>query len=110
MTVRFKRSDAISVMLINVEMPTIVRILTFMSRINLSLSWIEHSKFISAGSDYRLDNGTCRKTHKNTDKHTKTQSEQKLTNSTNRIIDTLGQTAIEILDSTQTVKTLILFG
>ena len=31
-------------MLINVKMPTIVGILTFMSRINFMLSWNEHEK------------------------------------------------------------------
>ena len=29
-------------MLINVKMPTIVGILTFMSRINFALNWVEH--------------------------------------------------------------------
>ena len=37
-------------MLINVKMPTIVGILTFMSRINFMLSWVEHGKsFITFG-------------------------------------------------------------
>ena len=37
-------------MLINVKMPTIVGILTFMSRINFVLSWVEHEKsFITMG-------------------------------------------------------------
>ena len=38
------------IMLINVKMPTIVGILTFMSRINFVLSWVEHGKsFITSG-------------------------------------------------------------
>ena len=39
-------------MLINVKMPTIVGILTFMSRINFMLSWVEHEKsFITSRLD-----------------------------------------------------------
>ena len=37
-------SDVISTMLINVKMPTIVGILTFKSKINFALSWVEHEK------------------------------------------------------------------
>ena len=37
-------SDAVFIMLINVKMPTIVGILTFMCRINFVLSWVEHGK------------------------------------------------------------------
>ena len=37
-------SDVIFIMLINVKMPTIVGILTFMSRINFMLSWVELEK------------------------------------------------------------------
>ena len=38
------------ILLINVKMPTIVGILTFMSRINSDLSWVEHEKsFITSG-------------------------------------------------------------
>ena len=37
-------SDVVFIMLINVKMPTIVGILTFMSRINFLLSWVEHGK------------------------------------------------------------------
>ena len=37
-------------LLINVKMPTIVGILTFMSRKNLILNWVEHEKsFITSG-------------------------------------------------------------
>ena len=37
-------------MLINVKMSTIVGILTFMSRINFVLRWVEHGKsFITSG-------------------------------------------------------------
>ena len=43
-------SDVVFIMLINVKMPTIVGILTFMSRINFVLSWVEHGKsFITSG-------------------------------------------------------------
>ena len=38
-------SDAVFIMLINVKMPTTVGILTFMTRINFVLSWVEHEKF-----------------------------------------------------------------
>ena len=45
-------SDVVLTMLINVKMPTIVSILTFMSRINLVLSSVEHGKsFITSGPD-----------------------------------------------------------
>ena len=37
-------SDVVFIMLINVKMPTIVGILTFMSRINFVLSCVEHEK------------------------------------------------------------------
>ena len=37
-------SDVVFIMLINAKMPTIVGILTFMSRINFVLSWFEHGK------------------------------------------------------------------
>ena len=37
-------SDAVFIMLIYVKMPTIVGILTFMSRINFVLSRVEHEK------------------------------------------------------------------
>ena len=38
--------------LINVKMPTIVGILTFVSRKNFMLSWVEHEKsFITSGPD-----------------------------------------------------------
>ena len=43
-------SDVIFIMLINVKMPTIVGILTFMSRINFVLSLVEHGKsFLTSG-------------------------------------------------------------
>ena len=49
-------SDVVSIMLINVKVPTIVDILTFMSRINFMLSRVEHEKsFIISGPDeYRF--------------------------------------------------------
>ena len=37
-------SDVVFIMLVNIKMPTIVGILTFMSRINLVLSWVEYEK------------------------------------------------------------------
>ena len=39
-----KSSDAVFILLINVKMPIIVGILTFMSRINFMLSLVEHEK------------------------------------------------------------------
>ena len=46
-------SDDVLIMLINVKMPTIVGILTFMSRINFVLSCVEHGKsFITLGLGY----------------------------------------------------------
>ena len=43
-------SDVVFIMLINVKMPTIVCILTFMSRINCVLSWVEYERsFITSG-------------------------------------------------------------
>ena len=43
-------SDVVFIMLINVKMPTFVGILTFMSRINFVLCWVEHGKsFITFG-------------------------------------------------------------
>ena len=45
-------SDVVFIMLIHVKMPTIVGILTFMSRINFVLSWVECEKsFITSGPD-----------------------------------------------------------
>ena len=41
----FSLSDVIFIMLIYVKMPTIVGILTFMSRINFALRRVEHGKF-----------------------------------------------------------------
>ena len=39
--------------LINVKMPTIVGILTFMSKKNFVLSWVEHEKsFITSGPEW----------------------------------------------------------
>ena len=46
-------SDVVFIMLINVKMPTIFGILTFMSRINFVLSWVEHGKsFITSGPGF----------------------------------------------------------
>ena len=47
----FKFSDLVFIMLINVKMPTIVGILTFMSMIHFLLSCVEHEKsFITSFS------------------------------------------------------------
>ena len=44
------------ILLINVKMPTIVGILTFMSRINFMLSWVENEKsFITSGPWFLSD-------------------------------------------------------
>ena len=40
----FKLSDVVFIMLINVKMPTIVGILTFMSKFNFILSLVEHEQ------------------------------------------------------------------
>ena len=48
-------SDVVFIMLINVKMPTIVGILTFMSRINFVHSWVEHGKsFITSGQSFSV--------------------------------------------------------
>ena len=39
-------SDIVFIMQINVEMPTIVGILAFMSKIHFMLSWVEHEKSV----------------------------------------------------------------
>ena len=45
-------SGVVFIMLINVKMPTIFGILTFMSRINFVPSWVEHEKsFITSVPD-----------------------------------------------------------
>ena len=45
-------------MLINLKMPTIVGILTFMSRINFVLSRVEHEKsFITSGPELKAQEG-----------------------------------------------------
>ena len=47
-------SDVVFTMLINVKMPTIVGILTFISRINFVLSYAEHGKsFITSGPGHK---------------------------------------------------------
>ena len=43
-----KHSDVVFFLLINVKMPTIVAILTFMNKINFMLSWVEHEKSVIA--------------------------------------------------------------
>ena len=45
----FKPSVVVFIMLINVKMPTIVGILTFMSMINSMLSLVEDENFITSG-------------------------------------------------------------
>ena len=50
-------SYVVFILLINVKMPTIVGILTFKSRINFVLSWVEHGKSIitSGPGDFFMD-------------------------------------------------------
>ena len=49
----FKLSDVVFIMLINVRMPTIVGIITFMNLIIFMLSCVEHEKsFIALGPDF----------------------------------------------------------
>ena len=55
-------SDVVFIMLINVKMPTIVGILSFMSKINFVLSWVEHGhSFITleAGQQMVMTINTC---------------------------------------------------
>ena len=53
----FSLSGVVFIMLINVEMPTIVSILKFMSRINFVLSWVEHEKsFVTSSLGQRILN------------------------------------------------------
>ena len=48
----FKLSDIVFIMLINVKMPTIVGILTFMTMINFMISLVGHEKrFITSGPE-----------------------------------------------------------
>ena len=42
----FKLLDGVFILLINVKMPTMVGILTFMSRINFMLSLVEHDLYL----------------------------------------------------------------
>ena len=48
-------SDVVFIALINVKMPTIVGILTFMSRINFMISLVEHEKFYNLRVSCTLD-------------------------------------------------------
>ena len=49
-------SEVVFIMLINVKLPSIVGILTFMSRINFVLSRVEHGKrFITLGPDIYIN-------------------------------------------------------
>ena len=47
-------SDVVFILLINVKMPTIVGILTFICRINFVLSWDEHGKGFISYLSYQL--------------------------------------------------------
>ena len=50
---RFNSLEPVIILLINVKMPTIVGISTFMSRINFMLSWDENEKsFITSGTGF----------------------------------------------------------
>ena len=52
-------SDIVFIMLINVKMPTLVGILTFMSRMYFMLSWVEPEKsFITSGPGSSFKEGT----------------------------------------------------
>ena len=46
MFLALKLSDVVSILLINVKMPTVVAILTFISMINCMLSSVEHEKVL----------------------------------------------------------------
>ena len=49
----FKHSDVVFIMLVNVKMPTVVGILTFMSMIKVMLSCVEHEKSpLTSGPGY----------------------------------------------------------
>ena len=49
-----------SILLINDKMPTVVGILTFMSRINFDLSWVEHERsLITSGPEDRFSYHHC---------------------------------------------------
>ena len=47
MFIALSLSEVVFIMLINVKMPTVVCILTFMSMIHFMLSWVEHEKSFS---------------------------------------------------------------
>ena len=48
-------SDVVFILLINVKMPTIVGILTFLSRINFMLNCLEHEKsLITLGPEHEI--------------------------------------------------------
>ena len=47
-----KHSDVVSTLLINVKMPPLIFILTFMNGINFMLSWGEHEKVYNLGARY----------------------------------------------------------
>ena len=58
----FSHSDVVFILLINVKMPTIVGILTFMSMINFVLSQVEHEKsFITWGHGHISSKNVSRK-------------------------------------------------
>ena len=50
----FKLSDVVFIVLLNVKMPTIVGILTFMSRKNFVPSCVEHGKSFITSRPYHL--------------------------------------------------------
>ena len=50
----FKLTDVVFILLMNVKMPTIVGILTFMSRINFVLSWVEHEKSFTTSKQIKI--------------------------------------------------------
>ena len=57
----FKLSDVVFIMLINVKLPTIVSILTFMSMIHFMFSCVEHKKkFIAKSNIHSIGRTNCR--------------------------------------------------
>ena len=56
----FSPSDVVFIMLINVKMPTIVGILTFMSMLNFVLSLVEHGQsFVTSRPGFLVTMTVC---------------------------------------------------
>ena len=56
-------SDVVFILLINVKMPTIIGILTFMSRININLSSVEHEKSYTCSRKASVELTSSKYTH-----------------------------------------------